>query len=159
MDALNQRKSPNFSSKQTLATAVAAKLEDGNITAAARLISSDEAPAMINEETLELLRQKHPAAPLDRPTFHRPNTTPLQSTEAEVQLIMRSFPLGSSGGPDGLRPQHVLELVGNPDTGPGLLRAVTSLINLLLAGTCPQDIRSVLFEGTLFVSETQYIVF
>lgn len=150
MDNVNQRKSPTFSSKQSLATAVAAKLEDGNITAAARLICSDEAPAMINEETFELLRQKHPVPPLDRPVIHRPNTTPLQTTEAEIQQMMRSFPMGSSGGPDGLRPQHVVELVGDPDAGPGLLRAMTALVNLLLAGTCPQELRPVLFGGTLF---------
>src|SRR6218665_2766551 len=27
---------------------------------------------------------------------------------------------------------------------------MTALVNLLLAGTCPQEIRTILFEGTLF---------
>src|SRR6218665_1234130 len=149
-DARNQRKSPTLSSNQTLAEAVAAKLEDGNITAAAHILCSDDAPAPINEETLELLRQKHPAPPLERPTLLRPTTTPLQISEAEIRSMMRSFPKGSSGGPDGLRPQHVSELLGDPDSGPGLLRAMTALVNLLLAGTCPQEIRTILFGGTLF---------
>src|SRR6218665_2357482 len=64
--------------------------------------------------------------------------------------MMRSFPTGSSGGPDDLRSQHVSELLGDPDSGPGLLRAMTTLVNLLLAGTCPQEIRTILFGGTLF---------
>lgn len=42
------------------------------------------------------------------------------------------------------------ELLGDPDSGPGLLRAMTALVNLLLAGTCPQEIRTILFGGTLF---------
>jgi len=58
--------------------------------------------------------------------------------------------MGSSGGPDGLRPQHVAELIGDLDAGPGLLRATTAIINLLLAGNCPQELRSILFGGTLF---------
>ena len=41
------------------------------------------------------------------------------------------------------------ELLGDPDSGPGLLRAMTALVNLLLAGTCPQEIRTILFRGTL----------
>jgi hypothetical protein len=63
---------------------------------------------------------------------------------------MRSFPMGSSGGPDGLRPQHVLELLSDHDAGQGLLKATTALTNLLLSGTCPQEIRPILFGGTLF---------
>jgi len=43
-----------------------------------------------------------------------------------------------------------MELVGCPDAGPELVTAITALVNLLLAGTCPPEMRSVLFGGTLF---------
>jgi len=49
--------------EQTVAAAVAAKLEDGNIRAAARILCSSETPAPICEETLAELSLKHPAPP------------------------------------------------------------------------------------------------
>ena len=63
---------------------------------------------------------------------------------------IRSFPAGSSGGADGLRPQHLLDLTNCKETGPELISAITALVNLLLAGTCPNEVRSTLFGGTLF---------
>ena len=63
--------------------------------------------------------------------------------------FIRTFPTGSSGGPDGLRPQHILEMVTCVQSFPELLSAITSLTNLLLAGTCPDQVRASLFGGTL----------
>lgn len=62
-----------MSREQTIAAAVSAKLEDGNIRAAARILCSDDRPVQINETTLEELRLKHPA-PLqtDHPYQFRP---------------------------------------------------------------------------------------
>jgi Reverse transcriptase (RNA-dependent DNA polymerase) len=134
----------------SIAAAVAAKLEDGNLSAAARILCSDDSPAPINKETLELLRLKHPPAPEFSTTQPASHIAALQITETAVRVAMRSFPKGSSGGPDGLRPQHVLELLSDPAAGQGLLKAVTALTNLLLAGTCPQELRPILFGGTLF---------
>ena len=74
-----------------------------------------------------------------------PAAAPIQMSEAEVLTSIRSFPAGSSAGPDGIRPQHILELVGQLDSGPGLLSAITALINLLLCGSCPTEIRATLF--------------
>ena len=141
------RKSPDANS---IAAAVAAKLEDGNLSAASRILCSDDSPAPINKETLELLRLKHPSAPERTIAQPSPQTAPLQITEKEVHDAMRSFPKGSSGGPDGLRPQHVLELLKDHVAGQGLLKAMTALTNLLLAGICPQELRPILFGGTLF---------
>lgn len=71
-------------------------------------------------------------------------------SEAEALASIRSFRAGSSGGPDGIRPQHILKLEGQPDSGPELLSAITALVNLLLSGSCPMEIRSTFFGGTLF---------
>ena len=79
-----------------------------------------------------------------------PSSEAFQTTEAMVFDQVRHFPLGSSSGPDGLKPQHVLEMITTKDTGPELLSAITGLINILLAGKCPTEIRPVLFGGTLF---------
>ena len=139
------------SKRQTIAAAVAAKLEDGNIRAAAWILCSDDEPVQINETTLEELRLKHPTPPPDRPPIPLlPANKPLQVTEAEVLCRIRTFPPGSSGRPDGLRPQHLLEMVNQTDSGAELVSAITALVNLLLAGTCPPQILATLFGGTLF---------
>jgi hypothetical protein len=53
---LNKRSSPD----SLVAQAVAAKLEDGNIRAAIRILTSDDTPAVPSEESLAKLQAKHP---------------------------------------------------------------------------------------------------
>ena len=60
-----------------------------------------------------------------------------------------SFPAGSSGGPDGLRPQHLKDLVNCREAGPDLLSALTAFINMTLAGHCPADVAPIFFGGRL----------
>ena len=57
--------------------------------------------------------------------------------------------MASSGGPDGVRPQHVADLVNCKEQGPNLLTSITSFINGLLEGKCPAAVRPVLFGGSL----------
>ena len=60
------------------------------------------------------------------------NTIPLQVSEQDILKAVQSFPSDSAGGPDGIRPQHVLEWVRNQAPGHTFLPALTSFINLLL---------------------------
>jgi hypothetical protein len=60
-----------------------------------------------------------------------------------------SFPAGSSGGPDGLRPQHLKDLLGSQEAGAELLTALTAFVNVCLAGRCPNMLASVFFGGRL----------
>jgi hypothetical protein len=41
-------------------------------------------------------------------------------------------------------------MINAQDTGPELLSAITGLVNVLLAGKCPAEMRPILFGGTLF---------
>ena len=145
-----RRKSPKDG--HTMAAAVAAKIEEGNIRAATRILCSGDAPAPVNETTFKELCSKHPSPPPDRPPIPVPHlaSDAFQTTEAMVYEQIRRFPPGSAGGPDGLRPQHVLEMVNTKDIGPELISAITGLVNILLAGKCPAELRPVLFGGTLF---------
>jgi len=59
-------------------------------------------------------------------------TTALVVSEDDVLRAVRSFPCGSSGGPDGLRPQHLADLVNNKECGQTLLASLTAFVNLLL---------------------------
>src|ERR1700761_3019082 len=82
---------------------------------------------------------RHPPAPADRaPTPGPGSYTSLQITEDEVLKAIKSFPAGSSGNPDGFRPQYLLELVTCQSNGPALLLAVTNFVNLVieLPGRC-----------------------
>ena len=54
----------------------------------------------------------HPASSFPPPFEIPPSLSPL--TEKEVVTAIRSFPCGSAGGPDGLRPQHLKHLMDLP---------------------------------------------
>jgi hypothetical protein len=100
------------------------------------------------------LQEKHPAASVRTNPLPDPACTPaLQVSEADVLKAIRSFPSGSSGGPDGLRPQHVVDLVGCQESGADLLSAITAFTNMLLDGKCHRDVVPVLFGGTLIALE------
>jgi len=66
-----------------------------------------------------------------------------------VRRAALSFPAGSAGGPDGLRPQHLLDLLLSNESGPELLSALTAFVNLVLAGGCPARVAPIFFGGCL----------
>jgi hypothetical protein len=137
-----------------LSAAVTAKIEDGNIKAAIRMLCSEEKPAVDIEAAFLKLQERHPPAPADRHPFPDPgSTTPIQATEDEVLRAIRTFPAGSAGGPDGIRPQHVLDMVGCRETGAILLTSLTAFVNTLLEGNCPQTVAPILFGGNLIAIE------
>ena len=61
---------------------------------------------------------------------------------------IRSFPAGLSGGPDGLTPQHLKDLL-DEGSDVHLLEALTSVTNIMLAGELSQEINQVMYEGRL----------
>jgi hypothetical protein len=69
--------------------------------------------------------------------------------ENVVLRTLQSFPAGSSGGPDGLRPQHLLEMVCCKEPGPNLLAFLTAFLNLVLSGSSPSQITPLFFGARL----------
>ena len=69
-------------------------------------------------------------------------------TAATVLEEIRSFPAGSSDGPDGLTPQYLKDLVAD-NTNSKLLEAVASLVNLMLAGGLNQEVNEIIYGGSL----------
>ena len=134
--------------------AVRSKLEDGNIRGGVHIICSDEKPAVSNVATLKALRERHPPALADFAAVPDPSAFSAMSvTKREVSSAIRSFPAGSAGGPDGIRPQHILDLITCKEAGQDLVAAITQLVNLLLEGHCPPSAASILFGGRLFALE------
>ena len=82
-----------------LAGQVTSKIEDDNVKATLRLLSSEDKPAINNETTINVLRAKHPITPVDRrPAAARQDYIALQITQANAIAIIKVFPAGSSGG-------------------------------------------------------------
>jgi hypothetical protein len=139
---------------ELLAAAVTAKVEDGNLRAAIRILCSEEKPATDIEATFVKLQDRHPAPPADRRPAPDPNGySAIQVTEKEVMHVIRTFPPGSSAGPDGIRPQHILDLVTCQENGSTLLASITGLVNSLLDGKCHPDVAPILFGGQLMALE------
>ena len=104
---------------------MSSKLEEGDFKGAVRLACSEDTLAEPNEATFSALREKHPSPPPGSnipppPPVVTPLSVPV--SEADVAQAIRSFPNGSAGGPDGLRPQHLKDLIaGSDQTPPSLL--------------------------------------
>ena len=69
--------------------------------------------------------------------------------EADVKRAISSFPTGSSGGFDCLRPQHIKDMVNCTAGGEELLSVLTRFVNLLLAGRCHPEVLPMFFGQRL----------
>jgi len=61
-------------------------------------------------------------------------------------LAVKSFPNGSSGGVDGLRPPHLQDMLEGADPGP-LGDTILKFISLLVAGGVPESVHPFFFGG------------
>lgn len=124
-----------------IAKKVEAKLSDGDISGAIRLLSSDDTIATPNEATISSLQEKHPYHP-EPANFPEPPEQldpPSEVSSEELSSALSSFPPGSAGGLDAPRPQIVKDLLGQSlgETGEKLGTAITNLINIILQGGVP----------------------
>ncbi|GJS17397.1 putative reverse transcriptase domain-containing protein [Tanacetum coccineum] len=99
-------------------------LADGHFTAAVKVLSSSGVASYCDDTIKAMI--------LSERTF----------VQAEIDYVfgcIKSFFKGTSYGKDGLRAQHILDaLCGEGSaTATDLLQAITSVINLWLAGRCP----------------------
>ena len=72
-------------------------------------------------------------------------------TREDVRKAMFAFPPGSSAGPSGLRPQHIVDAVGSP-VGDAVVAGMTKVVQGVLRGQVPLPLRprlagSILFAG------------
>ena len=75
----------------------------------------------------------------------------LSVNECDIRYAIRSFPKGSAGGPDCLRPQYLLDLTSST-AGPGgvsLFRSLAAFTNLVLSGNTPVIVHPFLFGASL----------
>ena len=136
-----------------LRNAVEGKIIEGNIAGAVRLLTSEDSVAPVNDETLEILRLKHPPS-IEHASFPEkillPPVIPVV-TEDEVRIAIMSFPNGSAGGIDGLKPQHLKDLI-NPtgaEAASKLCSTLAKFVCFVLKGNIPEEIRPIFFGATL----------
>ena len=98
---------------ERLGKEVMLKLEEGNYKGAIRRLCSEDTIAPMSLETLEALKNKNPAAPPNKRPSKPPDPsgTVLHTDTTQVRAAVFSFPQGSSGGLDGLTPQHLKDLI------------------------------------------------
>ena len=100
-----------------LAARVSAKIEEGDVRGAVRLAVSNDTLAPYGDATAAALRQLHP--PRATPTASFPPSpsdgvgssfAALTLTDSDIAAAIKSFPAGSAGGLDGMRPQPLKDM-------------------------------------------------
>ena len=136
-----------------LGKSVASKFADGDIKGAVRLLASSDDVAPQNGQTLGLLQQKHPSAPVDLSLPEPPEDdfAPAVASVEDIRKALASFGPGSAGGPDGLRPSHLKALTSRKtaEAGERLLASLAEFVNLILRGEVPEFARQIFYGATL----------
>jgi hypothetical protein len=86
------------------------KLSDGDIRGALNMLTSQDMIVPRNEATIQALQKKHPPPRKYNSTtvFQQKTDNNMSSvTSLEVTKAIASFPNGSAGGLDAIRPQHL----------------------------------------------------
>jgi hypothetical protein len=107
------------------------------------------APAEPSEEVAEIMTSLHPPdgpPPQPPPATITPASAP-KFTTRQVRGALRSFPLGSSGGLSGLKPQILVDAASH--TSSQALVAIGIIVNLFAAGSIPHDVSPYFFGATL----------
>lgn len=120
--------------KRDWSSLVISKAQNGNLSGAFKSLDS---PGLspVTPEVISKLKSLHPSDPkLGSPKFS-PSTSDLTFSPQMLDKVIKSFPNGSAPGPDGLRPQHLSDLLrlvpksSSGDVRPSLSRLVLLLIN------------------------------
>ena len=128
------------------------KMEEGDLRGAIRLASSNSFIAAPTEDTFHALLDKHPPSPSTTPHLPPIVSAPISVSQAEIARAIKSFPLGSSAGPDGLRPQHEKDILSSlpPDTFHSpFLSALADFSSLVLESNTPPPVRPYFFRTRL----------
>ena len=132
---------------ESLRRRVQEKIDDGAI----RIASRNDTMPEITPEIVNEMEEKHPrhkfAYAVQGNKEQECNTT----VGSTVHSCINSFPNGSAGGLDKLRPQIIKDMIGMcNETSNKLSEDLTGLTNIILSGGVPIDIRPLFFGANLF---------
>ena len=150
-----RKKSNSNDELQNLAARVSAKIEEGDVRGAVRLAASNDTLAPYDDVTVAALRQLHPpraeSTTQPAPQHDVDDSLTLKLTENDISAAIKTFPAGSAGGLDGMRPQHLKDMT-SPITGVAgqrLIASLTEFANLCLAGHVPPTVRPLFYGASL----------
>lgn len=122
----------------------------GDVRGAVNLVTSRESVLPPSEDAKLKLQSKHP----QRNSHGEPTPVPLPDqnynlnhfkvSKVDVKWAIGAFKKGASGGPDGLRPQHLLDMTGQAlgESAENLVESLVDLLNLIiLPGKVPTKIQ------------------
>jgi hypothetical protein len=103
----------------SMAKLVESRLAEGDVRGAIRVLSSEDTLAPVDAVTLQTLRDKHPRG--SSTAIFPPSSDKVSAacvTSEEIAAAVQSFSCGFAGGVNGLRPQHLKNLLSkaNGDT-------------------------------------------
>ena len=136
----------------SLANLVASKMAAADVKGAVRIASSDDSVLKPSPEIKKKLEEKHPKPPEDT---SMPPFNPLPGVVCDRRSVLeaiRSFPPGSSGGPDGLKPQILKDLTKDSlgEDAKNLLDALVLFFNeIIFKGKVPTEACAFFYEGNL----------
>ncbi|KAL8132720.1 hypothetical protein AgCh_008265 [Apium graveolens] len=117
------------------------KLADGHFTAAIKVLTSSDVTPDTPDTSAEL-ESKHPFVPSPVLISSVIGVDALHVHKYLVLDRIRNFPKGTSCGSDGLRAQHLLDVLdwAASAVADDLLGSITGVVNLFLSGKCPTQL-------------------
>ena len=120
----------------SVARGVINAVSEGSLSKAAKLLKSRAVPS----ENVDELRKLHPPRMAPVTPVAPESEAFLEFEVSEVRRACRSFPPGSTGGPSGLRPCHLVEML-KADEDDTLAQALADFVSDFNAGKIPEEAR------------------
>ena len=147
----NNRKPPS------LKNLVSVKMALADIQGAVRILTSNDSILPPTQDTINLLKEKHPQKHTDSSDPPIPNddcntNSHFQTNREKLLKAIHSFPMRVAGGPDGLSPQHLKEMCGE-SLGEPASKLVDTLVNfmniIIFPGKVPAFVKSTFYGANL----------
>ena len=138
--------------QQSIRLRVAAKMAAADISGAVKLLASNDTVLQPSEDVVNKLKDKHPDRHRDSVIPDRSDTESILVGREDVKRSIESFPPGSSGGPDGLLPQHLKDMTADSLGEPAykLVDALVEFYNkVVLCDKVPDEISPVFYGANL----------
>ena len=135
---------------------ICTKLDEGNVKAGIRIALGDDKIGDFTVDNLAALKLKHP----QRKTCSVPDPTDIDgfsTSDCFVHKALMSFHNGSSAGLDSISTQVLKDLTAksNGETGLNFLRASANLVDVILEGKVPFELRPYSFGAKLIALKKQ----
>ena len=127
-------------------------MAQADITGAVRILASNISILSPSVSVAERLREKHPDTHSYSVLSDLTETETILIGRENVKRAVRLFQPGSSGGPDGLLPQHLIDMTSDQqgDTAFKLIDAMVEFFNkIVLCGKVPSEVCHIFYGANL----------